>query len=149
MKAIACNRGFSLVEVLVAGAVITLSLLAVVAFVRKGQEMIALQKHRATARGIVQRTLEQPPYQPEYYGTLTTITSPTATVVTIDTGTTPDIVGKLTVSVSDPTSQITTGIINNDAIHRVITATINWAEYGLSDSESVSMTKWLADVQRD
>jgi type II secretory pathway pseudopilin PulG len=149
MKRMAGKGGFSLIEILVAGALIALSVLTVVAFVRKGQEMIALQKHRAMARGIILQRLEQPPYQPEYYNNLTTIASPVPTEVTLDTSTNPDIVGKLTISISDSTAQITSGISDNDAMHRVITATIKWVEYGRNDSESVSSTKWLADVQRD
>jgi prepilin-type N-terminal cleavage/methylation domain-containing protein len=148
MKIAPSNRGFSLIEVLVAAAVITLSLVAVVAFVRKGQETIALQKHRAMARGIIQQQLEKPPFQPDYYNTLTTITAPAAINVIIDSEITPNIVGQLTISISGETTQITGGVTNNDAPHRVITGTVIWTEVD-GNKDTVSITKWLADVQRD
>jgi Tfp pilus assembly protein PilW len=138
------DRGYSLVEVLVASAVVALSLIAVVAVVRKGQDMVSLQNHRAMARGIVERTLEQPPFQPEYYGT---IPSPFTTTidnnVIIDTLTTPSLKGTLTVSVG-----LENATLIADAPYRAVTVTLTWTEPGGSN-ETVTIAKWLADVQRD
>jgi hypothetical protein len=53
------ERGMSLVEVLIASLVIALSVIAVVAFVRKGQDMLAVDNHRRMARGIIDRTLDR------------------------------------------------------------------------------------------
>jgi prepilin-type N-terminal cleavage/methylation domain-containing protein len=138
------DRGFSLVEVLVAAAVIALSLFAVVAVVRKGQDMIAIEKHRGMARGIIEQTLEKPPYQPEYYNSLTTISSPTATNVIIDPGMNPNLQGSLTVAVG---AEVTT-VNSVTAPYRAVTATVTWTESG-SPSQTVTITKWLADVQRN
>ena len=136
------NKGYSLIEVLVAAAVITLSLIAMVAFVRKGHEMIAVQKHRAMARGFVQRQLENPPYQPEYYNTLTTISSPPPSDVVLDTGI--NLHGSLTVTVNDEQPNIN-GI---NAPHRAVTAAVVWTEPG-GNNDTVRITKLLTDVQRD
>jgi prepilin-type N-terminal cleavage/methylation domain-containing protein len=143
MKRSSGNRGFSLVEVLMAASVITLSLVAVVTFVRKGQEMTNLQKHRAMARGFVQSQLENPPFQPEYYNTLSSIPSlPTDSVVDIDAAM--NLHGALTVSIGAEQADVN-GIASP---YRPVTATVIWTEPG-GDNDTVTMTKWLADVQRD
>jgi Tfp pilus assembly protein PilV len=46
------SEGFSLVEVLVAAFIVALSIISVAAFIRKGNDMIALDKHRREAREI-------------------------------------------------------------------------------------------------
>jgi len=135
------NKGFTLVEILVAGVVIALSLFATVAMVRKGQEMIALDKHRRMARGIIERTLENSQYLPENYNNLVTITSPTPKDTVIDQKV--NIHGNLTVAISAEQPAI------NGVPYRVITAAINWAELGSAGNETVSINKWLADVQRE
>jgi prepilin-type N-terminal cleavage/methylation domain-containing protein len=136
-------RGFSLVEVLVASLVIALSVVAVVAFVRKGQEMLAIDKHRRMARGIVERTLENDQYQPEKYNNLVTATS-TASVV-IDEEMDPDLNGSLTQAVSAEQRLI----YGTDTIpYRTVTATVMWTERG-GNSDTVRIAKWLTNVQRD
>jgi hypothetical protein len=142
MKKSSGRGGFTLVETLVAAGVIALSLLSVVAFVRKGQEMISLEKHRAMARGIIAGKIEQQPYQSQSYDKLTTITVPTPTTVVIDSGT--HINGALAVAVGAEVAQVN-GI---DAPHRVITATVTWTEPG-GGNQTVSIDKWVANVQRN
>ena len=137
------NKGYSLVEVLVAAAIITLSLVAVVAFVRKGQEMIVVQKHRAMARGIVEKKLEQRPFQPDNYSEIPNPFTTTDSSVIIDSGTTPNLQGTLTVSVSNP-KVTATGAVP----YRAVTATVTWTEPG-GGNDTVTVTKWLTDVKRN
>jgi prepilin-type N-terminal cleavage/methylation domain-containing protein len=136
--------GFSLVEVLVAAAIVSFSLISVVGFVRKGNVNIALDKHRRTARGIVERTLEQPTYQPENYKNLVTIASPAPIDTIIDKSA--NLHGKLSVAVSDSVRPTYGGITTT---YRAVTATVAWLEAGPGvDSEKVSMQKWLTNIQR-
>jgi prepilin-type N-terminal cleavage/methylation domain-containing protein len=92
-------RGFTLVEILVAAAIVSLSVVSVVAFVRKGQEQIALDKHRRTARSIVERTIEDSQYDLYNYPNL--VSGAVTRTDTIDGRYTPPLTGTLTVSVGD------------------------------------------------
>ena len=132
------NKGFSLVEMLVAAVVIALSLFATVAMVRKGQEMIALDQHRRTARGIIERTLESQTYQPENYAGLV---APANQNFTIDV----NIQGTLSVAVGAEQPAIN----GTAAPYRAITATMTWTELGQATAETVSISKWISDVQRE
>jgi Tfp pilus assembly protein PilV len=135
------DRGFTLVEVLIASLVIALSVIAVVAFVRKGQDMLAVDKHRRMARGIIERTLENAQYQPENYPNLASIP---ATDVVIDADMDPDLLGSLTVAVGDSVTQVN----GNYAPYRAVTATVTWTERG-GKNDTVRVAKWLTNVQRD
>jgi prepilin-type N-terminal cleavage/methylation domain-containing protein len=139
------NRGFTLIEILVAATIISISLVSVVAFVRKGQEMITIDKHRRVARGAVERTLENTQYQPESYNNLPPIpAAPITTDIIIDAEMTPNIQGSLVVTIGNEQATVN----GNAAPHRAITATMTWTELG-GNSETVSITKWLANVQRE
>jgi hypothetical protein len=137
--------GLSLVEVLVAAGIITLSLLSTVAFIRKGQEFLTVDKHRRMARSIIERTLENAPYQVENYNNLvTTVSPPPATDVIIDPETNPHLHGSLTVTVSDEQA----GVSGHAAPHRVATASVTWTEpWGGKDT--VSIEQWLTNIQRN
>ena len=136
------DRGMSLVEVLIASLVIALSVIAVVAFVRKGQDMLAIDQHRRMARGIIQRTLENDKYQPENFNNLVT-TSATSSVV-IDSEMTPQLAGSFTIAVSDSQPKVN----NHPATYRTVTATVWWTEAG-GRNDTVKIAKWLTNVSRD
>jgi prepilin-type N-terminal cleavage/methylation domain-containing protein len=133
------NKGFTLVELIVAALVVSVALFAILAMVRKGQEQIALDKHRREARGIIERTLETQQFQPESYNNLVTNTSPTAVTIPIAT----NISGYLTVAIS---AEIPAA--GSVPPYRSITANVRWRELGSSVDETVSIVKWLANVQR-
>jgi prepilin-type N-terminal cleavage/methylation domain-containing protein len=138
-------HGFSLIEVLVAASVITLSLFSTVAFIRKGQELLMVDKHRRMARSIIGRTLENQPYRVENYNNLiTTASSPPAADVVIDAETNPNLHGSLTVTVSDERAGISGQVVR----HRVVTAWVTWTEPG-GGKDTVSIEQWLTNIQRD
>jgi prepilin-type N-terminal cleavage/methylation domain-containing protein len=139
------DHGFSLVEVLVAAGVIALSLLSTVAFIRKGQEFLAVDKHRRMARSIIERTLEVAPYQVENYNNLVATTSPPpATDVVIDAETNPNLHGSLTVTVSDEQA----GVSGQVVPYRVVTAKVIWTEPA-GGNDTVTIEQWLSNIQRD
>jgi prepilin-type N-terminal cleavage/methylation domain-containing protein len=138
-------RGFSLIEVLVAAGVVSLSLVSTVAFIRKGQELLMVDKHRRMARAIIGRTLESQPYRAEFYNNLvTTAPSPSATGVVIDAETSPALNGFLTVTVSDEQA----GVNGHAAAHRIVTARVTWTEPG-GNKDTVSIEHWLTNIQRE
>lgn len=63
-------RGFTLVETLVAAAVVSIAVVSVIAIVRKGQEQIWIDKHRRVARAIVDKTLEDVRFYPSNYNSI-------------------------------------------------------------------------------
>jgi hypothetical protein len=139
-------RGFSLVEVLIAGSIITLSLLSTVAFIRKGEELLAVDKHRRMARAIIERTLEGTQYQVDNYNNLVTTPSPPppATAVVIDADAIPNLLGSLAVSVGPEQ----TGVNGQTAPYRAITAWVTWTEPG-GGRDTVSIEQWLTNIQRN
>jgi type II secretory pathway pseudopilin PulG len=60
-------KAFSLVETLVAAAIVGLAVLSVIAVVRKGQDQMAVDKHRRAARAIADTTLEGKRFLPSNY----------------------------------------------------------------------------------
>jgi prepilin-type N-terminal cleavage/methylation domain-containing protein len=132
--------GFTLVELIVAAIVLALAITSTVTMVRKGQEMIAIDKHRRMARGVIERTLESKDYQPEDYSNLTTITTPTPKDTIIDPK--GDIHGNLTVTVGAE-QQTINGVVTP---YRVITATITWTEPGSAGKDTVRISKWVTNI---
>jgi len=144
------KKGFSLIEVLVAAAIVGLSVFAVVAMVRKGQQQITLNQHRSEARGIVQRTLEAPRFAPENYGSLVTDNNPAPQDVVIDNRT--GLHGFLTIQINAEQLLPAVAPLATGIPYRAIVVTVNWTENaGMADSapESVEVRKRLCNVQRE
>jgi prepilin-type N-terminal cleavage/methylation domain-containing protein len=137
------SSGFSLVEVLVAAMVISIALFSVIAMVRKGQELIGLDRHLREARGIIVRTLESPGFQPENYNNI--LTGSATQLVTIDSHA--NLKGSCTITINAEQP-----VVNGVSVpHREIDAIVSWIENSGSNTphnESVRVVKWLANVQR-
>jgi hypothetical protein len=142
------KRGYSLVEITVAAVVISLSVFAVIAMVRKGQEHIGLDRHRREARGIVERTFESQQFAPEAYNRLNTDTTSAPLNVLIDSAA--NLNGKFQIKIR---KEVTTpGTAPVAAVpYRCITVNVWWQEKGAGNKtyyDTVSVDKWLANVQR-
>ena len=137
--------GFSLVEVLVSAAVLSISFVSIVAFIRKGHEQIALDRHRRSARGIIDRTLESARFEPESYVHFDSAPAPETITEAIDPKT--GLTGTLTVTVGPEQQSMQGAAIP----YRQITASMVWNEPSNPDvvsPETVSVEKWLTKVQR-
>ena len=136
------DHGFTLVEVLVAAGVIAISLFSVIAFVRKGNDLLAIDKHRRLARGIVERTLENQKYRPESYNSL--VTASATTTVVIDSTITPALSGSLIVAVGDSVTTVN----GKNAPYRPVTVKVTWVEpTGQTEAnDTVKITKWLTNL---
>ncbi|MBN2036990.1 MAG: type II secretion system protein [Chitinispirillaceae bacterium] len=138
---IAKNRGFTLVEILVAAVVISLSLFATIAMVRKAQELTSLDRHRRAARAIIERTLETPTYTRDaYYGLAAGTQNQN---VLIDKRN--NLQGTLTVTVGN--EQNINGAMGIAIPHKRITMTVTWQERSAANTtttESVNIEKWVS-----
>jgi prepilin-type N-terminal cleavage/methylation domain-containing protein len=140
----ACS-GFSLVEVLVSAAILSISFVSIVAFIRKGHEQIALDRHRRSARGIIERTLESARFQPESYVLFDSAPAPEITIDAIDPKT--GLTGTVTVTVGREQQSMQGAAIP----YRPISASVVWNEPSNPDvvsPETVRVEKWLTKVQR-
>ena len=140
------QAGFTIVEVLVAAVILSLSVVGTVAMVRKSQDMISQDKNRRAARGFIVKTLEQSSFEPENYAALTTST----TTQSVSINAAASINGTLITEISDEQTQ--TGASNTfgvavDIPYREITVTVKWNETG-DKKDSVQVWKRIANVQR-
>lgn len=137
------NRGFTLVEVLVAAGIVALSLISVVAFVRKGQEQVSLDKHRRMARSIVERAIEDPRFDLMNYPNLLPSDSVRTGLDIIDNNMTPPLTGNLHIQIFAEDNTTYTGIHNIIIPFKKITATITWSEYDNPTPETLTMERWV------
>ena len=128
-------KGFSLIETLVAAAVIAFAVLSVVAIVRKGQEYTWVNLHRRTARAILDTTLEGAQFYPGNYGSI------------------PASIASDSVSL-DPTNgrpkakrsfSITSGTVDIVA-YKSITVKLLWQEYAGAAADSVVVERRVPDI---
>jgi hypothetical protein len=129
------SEGFSLVEVLVAAFIVALSIISVAAFIRKGNDMIALDKHRREARAAVERTIENPLYQRANYPNL--FQNTLSQTIPID----PDFAtfqGTLTVTIGNELTDVGINAGANKPPYRTITVSVTWNEPGATAQEVVS-----------
>jgi prepilin-type N-terminal cleavage/methylation domain-containing protein len=128
------DRGFSLIEVLVAAAVVAVSLFSVVAFVRKGNDMASIDRDRRVAREIVDTTLEGQRFLPANYDLIPgTITSNSVTLYNGLTAT-----RSFTID--------TTGVIAG-VNYKTIAVKVQWLEPGASANDFVQIERWVPDIQ--
>jgi prepilin-type N-terminal cleavage/methylation domain-containing protein len=143
------NKGFSLVESLVAAVLLGISLFAVINMVRKGQEHLLLTNHRNQARGTIERTLETPQFNPENYKALVTNTDPAPQDVIIDSKA--SLHGNLTVTVNAEQNQTGTDPLLLIPYREIVIA-VTWTETSGGNgvhTETESIHKRLCNVQRE
>jgi hypothetical protein len=134
-------KAFSLVETLVAAAVIGVAAFAVIAVVRKGQEQMVVDKHRRTARAIVNTILEAPRFSPgNYLSILNTTTIPGSYIID---------------NKSNLQATSTFAITDNlyaDAVSRIpykkIWVKLQWTEPVGGAVDFVAMEKWVPNIPR-
>ena len=134
------NRGFSIVEVLTAAAILSISLIAIVAIVRKGTDIQMSVQHRQAARLILTSRLEER-YGAGTYNMITAGTS-VDTGIVIDPRSGTPLTGTLT-------TQITNSNFSPDGStisipFRQVTLSLSWEETS-DDSDSLTITRWVVE----
>lgn len=129
------SKAFSLIETLVAAAVIAVAVLSVVAVVRKGQEYMWVNLHRRTARAILDTTLEGARFYPGNYGSIPATIASDSVVLDATNG--------------KPKAQrsfsITSGTVDVVA-YKSITVKLLWQEYAGAAADSVMITRRVPDI---
>ena len=137
--------GFTLLEVMVASVIVVISIAAVVAMVRKGQELTSDDGHRRIARSLITTKLESSTYDYTNYGNLSA--GSTIDTVVIDTrGTTAktdDIKGVRTITVG--AEQTITGTSSISVPYKVLTLRVTWQEP--EGMDTVQIQKQIAQAE--
>lgn len=135
------RAGVTLVEALIGAAIVMLSLIAVVAFVCKGQEQVTVDKHRRVARAILERTIEDLQFDRENYPNL--VTRDTTFAITIDTRTTPPLAGAVRVAIGNELAMTGAGASAVVVPYRKILTIVVWTEFGRSVLDTIRAEKWI------
>jgi hypothetical protein len=129
------TRGFSLVETLVAAAVVSIAVIAVVAVIRKGSEQMVVNKHRGVARAIVDSTLEGPRFYPENYQTIP------ATIAS-------DVVALTSNLNATRTFTITSATIAGEIPYKDIKVRLQWTEPSGGATDFVEMERMVPEIPK-
>lgn len=117
------NYGFTLVEMLVSAAVMSVAVVILVAVVRTGRELEVSDLHRRRARALVDSVLEEPAYQYTNFGAMPIIDPDPGIPVVIDprdpADEDDDLEGSLWISVYDSTAPL---------VHKQVRAAVRWRE---------------------
>jgi len=142
MKSQAQNAGFTLIEVLVAGLVMLLMVLATTALMRHGQQVAALDHQRNLARHAMVTELEKSQYDHARFDSLQASNSTYS--FTLDNRDTPetsdDLQGTLRIQVDSANI-----LVNSHTIPRKrVSATTYWNS--LDGSDTLSMEIWICKI---
>jgi hypothetical protein len=138
------NRGFSLVELLIASAICVLTIIAVVMVLRKGGETLVTTQHRQRARAIIDSCFEVPAYQYTNYAAI--VPTPTPVGVVIDSRMVPPLAGTLTTLIG-PEVTGNPALVNAAQVnYKPIVITVKWQESGSAASDSVMLEKRISKI---
>jgi type II secretory pathway pseudopilin PulG len=137
------NRGYSIVELLVAAIVLTIAITAIVAVIRKGRELEIVDKHRRQARSIIDNKMEIQ-YDDRNFSTITPTND--STVITLDPRFGTPLTATLKWVVTQGTETVTVGVNNTTMIVKKVTMTVSWTEPD-GNPENITISKWIADVR--
>jgi type II secretory pathway pseudopilin PulG len=139
------SRGFTLIESLVAAVIVALSVIMIVAVVRKGREIDVNDLHRRTARAIINAKLESRQYSYSNFLNLSAGSSFPAETDTLDDrhdGGTVPLTGTLTVYVKDSSVTAKDGVTNIPI--KKIRMKMLWSEREFPDS--IIIEKCVANI---
>jgi Tfp pilus assembly protein PilV len=127
--------GFTLVETLVAAALLTIVIVSLAAMVRKGREMEITDKHRRQARLIINSLLESQTYNYANFAALTACTNTQHPLLDNRNGI--PLTGTLTITVTDETEQAI-------AVKK-IRMSLTWPQNPPYE-DSITIDKWITQV---
>lgn len=136
--------GFSLVELLVAASILGITVIAVVAVIRKSRDIQVSLQHRQAARILLERRFEKL-YGPGSFNRIPEDDPDDSTVV-IDNDGTYTLTGDLKTHFENTTETTNDG---KTIPVKKVTLTIRWDEYeneeGAVERDSLTLEKWIAE----
>lgn len=130
------NRGFSIIEILISAAILSVAIIAIVTIVRKGRDIQIADKHRQEARAILNARFESI-YGNGSYGSIQPGTSDTIVVIDERPEGVP-LTGVLTSTVV----QVNVDVSGTRIPTRQVTLSLVWDDFE-SESDTITMEKWL------
>jgi prepilin-type N-terminal cleavage/methylation domain-containing protein len=132
------EKGYTLVEILVAAVIIAIAIVAMIAVMRKGLDIELNDMHRRNARAVICGKMESRYYSNANYGSLTA-----GTVTENDTlDSKPVVVGTLTTTITGPTLKVNNNGV--DVSYKTISMWMRWAEKKFNDT--LKIEKWVCDI---
>ena len=136
------DSGMSLVELLVASAVLAIAIVAIVGIIRMGQMLNTTDSHRRQARAIIASQFESPTYSYQNFANLSSLSTKPDSVVEVDAR--GPLYGTLSVTIG-PGASKTFG--KSSVPYLPISMTVKWNEPAPLGMESVTFKKWLTQIQ--
>jgi Tfp pilus assembly protein PilE len=138
------RAGFTLVELVVAGAILAVAVFAVVAVVRKGREMQVNDDYRRRARAAIHTKFETT-YDFRNFNTIAEGTVTETDTIAIKGGN--PVIDTIITVVDEDTPTVSSTAVPM----KKVTITVKWPEIGMSSEEqtvdSVWMSKWIAKAK--
>jgi prepilin-type N-terminal cleavage/methylation domain-containing protein len=138
------SAGYTLVELLVASAIVACTVLVLAGVIRQGNEISIIGQHRLRARAIIDSCFESPAYHFKNYDAVPVVNGAAAVIDnTVGKSGTAALLGTLTVTVAVDTNRTaTTGTTLADKVEfKRVTMTVAWLDG--SGNESVVLEKLL------
>lgn len=134
------NRGYTLVELLVAVAIFSIAIAGVVAVLRKGIETTVTDAHRQQARSLIMSCLESADYQPDKYTTMAGGHRPVVIDARNPATTADDLTGTLTVTITDHTDLSSATPVP----YKAVSVSVQWTEP--EGAQNITLEKWVTQL---
>jgi len=135
-------RGYTLVELLVSSAILAISIVSIVAMIRKGRELDSTDGHRRRVRAIIDSCFESDAYQPANYGALAGAANVSVVVEPSGYGRASNLTGSLSVTLTPAAAEDSVAANGGIFVHfRQVTASVVWTEP--EGSQTLTLAKRL------
>lgn len=141
------KEGYSLVELLVAVTIVTFTIIALVAMLRKGSEITITGNHRERARAIVDSSFESPWCHFSNYAAIATVSNRAVLIDARDTANASDnLTGTLAVTVVLDSNNAAGPGVGNWVVFKRVTISVSWQEP--EGQQTIALEKWITGLNQ-